>query len=132
MALELIKTNYWIVERKSHEICDSPAIGCSEHIDQGSKTYGPFETKRQTETKLAEMMESLEKDGWHENDYGCWMRGNDDTWLSITKDIKELGVLNLPESEIESLLIKVLGESKLPSRVDSLIQALEAKNHKKD
>jgi len=95
MAIELVKTNYFIREHRSQEICDSPCIGASEHVGQKITNHGPYPIRQEAEIQLSHLQDKLRAEGWHHGVDGCWRQGDYDLWLSIERQVENLGELSL-------------------------------------
>ena len=86
MDIEIIVNQYFVIEHKTYEICDSPCIGASEVIDKGTEKYGPFSHTCALQKKRDLTTQRL-SEGWREtNDKDHFVKGNYDLWYSIKKE----------------------------------------------
>ena len=87
MNIEIMVQQYFVIEHKTYEICDSPCIGASQTRDEGTQKYGPFSHAAALRNKK-EILNQRKNEGWNAtmDDKNHLMKGDYDLWYSIKRE----------------------------------------------
>ena len=100
MTYRIDKVTYYIIEKESREIHDTPVIGASRSQNVGQNKHGPYFQEIEAQKKLKQLEKRRAREGWKRSQEGRLYKGDNDLSMSIKEEVQHLGDLEILLKEL--------------------------------